>query len=102
MSDFSKRPEDDPEPAIFEMDVEALVEFKAKWQILDHIDLIPTGDNVVQVYRPTYSMRIRSSSAIRFLFLPRQRTSAAIMAFVWPSSPCTSISFSLCLSSTRS
>lgn len=52
--DFSKLPKEDPEAMEFEMDADTLAEFRAKFKISAHIDVVLAGRDVVQIHRLGY------------------------------------------------
>lgn len=52
--DFSKMPEDDPEILESLMKEVALAEFRDKFKIPAHVDLVPVGRDVIKIHRPGY------------------------------------------------
>nr|XP_033515477.1 uncharacterized protein LOC117279952 [Nicotiana tomentosiformis] len=55
-TDVSKLPEDDREAVESEMGTVSLSNFRVKFKIPVHIDLVPAGRDVVQIHRPGYCM----------------------------------------------
>lgn len=51
---FSKSATEEPDPVLSELDEAGLAELRATYNILDHIDLVPAGNDVIQVHRPGY------------------------------------------------
>lgn len=87
--DFSKLPEDDPEVSESPMREAALIEFRARFKISAHINLIPAGHGVVQntTLGIAPSMPTPSMWVIISLFFPWPKISAAIIEYARPNFP---------------